>query len=197
MSKKESNSLPRGVERPVPPPAPPAKRTTISEVEIMTKPLTEGKTRGSMCTKTHGASSLKPIIPPPPVPRKTKMSRREQQWLDFSNRVAEHLREYTVPQYGDEGEDEITNYSVEDCINQISKYTKRYGSQSRSGQQELDFVKIAHYVQCAWEKYNKVMIDDVDETLIASYDKILDLKCIYEGKDDENKTIYIYKGRLK
>jgi hypothetical protein len=82
-----------------------------------------------------------------------KMSEREKQWLKFSDRVVRHLREYTVPQYGDVGDDEITNYSVEDCVKQVEKYAKRYGSQSREGQQELDFIKIAHYVQCAWDKH--------------------------------------------
>lgn len=81
------------------------------------------------------------------------MSEREKQWLEFSERVEKHLREYTVPQYGDVGEDLITGYNVNDCVEQVTKYTKRYGSQSREGQQELDFVKMAHYIQCAWEKY--------------------------------------------
>lgn len=81
------------------------------------------------------------------------MSEREKQWLEFSERVAKHLREYTVPQYGDVGEDEITNYTDKTCVEQVCKYGKRFGSQSREGQQELDFVKMAHYTQCAWEKY--------------------------------------------
>ena len=42
------------------------------------------------------------------VPDEPPMSQREDQWWDFANAVAKHLREYTVPQYGDVGDDEIT-----------------------------------------------------------------------------------------
>lgn len=124
-------------------------------------------------------------------------SEREKQWIEFSERVRTHLRDYTVPQYGDVGEDEITGYSVEDCVNQVAKYAKRYGNQSRDGQQELDFVKIAHYTQCAWEKYGNIKEEDIEDMLMASYAHREDLHCIYEGKDDEGKTIYVYKGRFK
>jgi len=98
------------------------------------------------------------------------MSEREKQWHEFAERVATHLREYTVPQYGDVGEDLITNYTARDCVEQISKYAKRFGSQSREGQQELDFVKIAHYTQCAWEKWNNMETEpesDYGYTLIG------------------------------
>ena len=85
------------------------------------------------------------------------LSKREEQWIDFAEAVTDHLRDYTVPQYGDVGDDEITGYSVGDCVTHLTRYAKRYGTQSRKGQQELDFMKIAHYAQCAWEKYNTSM----------------------------------------
>jgi len=84
---------------------------------------------------------------------KEVISERVKQWREYADAVEDHLNDYTVPQYGDVGSDEITDYSVETCVEQVKKYSKRYGTQSRSGQQELDFLKMGHYSQCAWEKY--------------------------------------------
>ena len=176
-----------------------------------TPPLTEGKTMGSMCPKNVSVAALRPQSPPPssvnPPPFTSGdgelvvskfMSEREKQWIEFSDRVAKHLREYTVPQYGDVGEDEITGYTIEDCVNQVSKYTKRYGSQSRDGQQELDFVKMAHYIQCAWEKYGNLKeVNETDDLMMASYDYIPDLECVFTGEDDNGRLIHVYKGRLR
>ena len=104
----------------------------------------------------------------------SEMSERERQWLEFSEKVATHLREYTVPQYGDVGEDAITDYTAQDCIKQVEKYAKRFGSQSRQGQQNLDFLKIAHYVQCADEKYcdrdnENIKLIDLGYNMFLSY----------------------------
>jgi hypothetical protein len=57
-----------------------------------------------------------------------------------------------VPQYGDRGEDIITNYSAEDCIKQAEKYMKRFGKNKREGQEKLDLLKAVHYIQCAYDK---------------------------------------------
>lgn len=134
------------------------------------RPLTEGKMRSQVKPEFTGK---RPSAPPPQGQPQTApegwrdnagdppvevidilpMSEREKQWKEFSDTVAKHLREYTVPQYGDVGEDAITDYTTKDCITQVEKYAKRFGSNAREGQQELDFIKIAHYVQCAWEKY--------------------------------------------
>jgi len=100
-----------------------------------------------------GQSNFVPPVMKPQQGEVVHMSEREQQWWTFAYEVANHLRDYTVPQYGDVGEDAITDYSTQDCVTQVEKYAKRFGTQSREGQQELDFLKIAHYVQCAWEKY--------------------------------------------
>lgn len=111
-------------------------------------------------------------------------------WMLFSEKVKDHLLYYTVPQYGDKGEDCITNYSIEECIGHIEKYAKRYGSQSREGQQELDFMKIAHYAQCAYEKYinlpknkyTEVFVSDdindmVDKLQIYMYEEMDGVRC--------------------
>lgn len=135
------------------------------------------------------------------------MSERERQWLEFSDAIAKHLREYTVPQYGDVGEDEITGYSVEDCVTQISKYAKRYGSNSRQGQQELDFMKMAHYAQCAWEKYSDtdndgVNLIDMGYGLFLSYSSTEDNNLAAKGFvnigcaiDDSGKEVNIWRDK--
>jgi len=132
------------------------------------------------------------------------ISQRELQWMEFSNFVLDHLRDYTVPQYGDVGEDEITDYSVEDCVNHLTRYAKRYGSQQRSGQQLLDFMKIAHYAQCAWEKEKNKEIkmeQDLDKLVMSKTNKDDD-KLIQTGHvligttfDEEDNEIFIWRAK--
>lgn len=82
-----------------------------------------------------------------------EMSLRGQDFCKFADKVIEHIECYTVPQYGDKGEDQVTGYTAEDCIKQAQKYMARYGRNARPGQQELDFIKGAHYMQLAYTKY--------------------------------------------
>lgn len=70
-------------------------------------------------------------------------------WEEFSSSVSEHINEYVIPQYGDKGEDECSDYTVEDLVKQIKKYSARQGKNSRPGQDQLDLIKIAHYAQMA------------------------------------------------
>ena len=78
---------------------------------------------------------------------------REREWLEFSENVEKHCIEYTVPQYGEKGDDQVTDWSIEDLITQIKKYCHRYGNNARPGQEHLDFMKIAHYACMAYWKY--------------------------------------------
>ncbi len=77
---------------------------------------------------------------------------RAARWVAFAGRVAEHIDNYTVPQYGDEGADQVSNWTAEDCIKQAQKYLARFGTQARKGEEQLDLMKVAHYVQMASEK---------------------------------------------
>ena len=81
------------------------------------------------------------------------MSQRGDDWKKFAEGVAFHIEMYTVPQYGDKGNDQVTEYTAADCIKQAQKYLSRFGKNSREGQQELDFLKVCHYVQMAADKY--------------------------------------------
>lgn len=79
------------------------------------------------------------------------MSKRAEDWNSFAKEVETHIQEYTVPQYGDKGEDIASEYSAEHCVAQIKKYAARFGKNSRPGQDALDLKKIAHYAQMAHE----------------------------------------------
>ena len=80
------------------------------------------------------------------------MSRRSD-FIDFSFIVEEHIVNYTIPQYGDRPNDEVENWSAEQCVLAIQKYTKRFRSSRRGRLETLrDMVKIAHFTQLAFDK---------------------------------------------
>jgi hypothetical protein len=79
-------------------------------------------------------------------------SRRGYDWNVFAIKVWQHIENYTVPQYGDRGEDSISEWSAEDCMKQVERYVKRFGKNARPGQEKLDLLKAAHYIQCAYDK---------------------------------------------
>ena len=80
------------------------------------------------------------------------LSLRGYDWIEFSNKVLDHIENYTVPQYGDKGKDQVTDYTSEDCVKQIGKYVARHGKNQREGQTKSDLLKIAHYNQLAFDK---------------------------------------------
>lgn len=77
------------------------------------------------------------------------MSIRADEWSVFAHQVYQHIEGYTVPQYGDAGEDLCMAYTPEHCIKQIERYCKRFGKNQREDQDALDMIKIAHYAQMA------------------------------------------------
>ena len=81
------------------------------------------------------------------------MSKRGADWLAFSDKVLAHINNYTVPQYGDKGEDQITDWTIEECLLAVKKRLSRYGKNVRENQQTLDFLKMVHETQIAYEKF--------------------------------------------
>lgn len=77
-------------------------------------------------------------------------SERAKDWDVFSTRVYNHIENYTVPQYGDKGEDLAGEYTQEQCLQQVKKYLARHGKNQRGGQDQQDLLKAAHYIQMAW-----------------------------------------------
>lgn len=75
------------------------------------------------------------------------VSQRGSDWIAFAAEVLTHIEEYTVPQYGDAGEDNASDYTATDMLGQIKKYSARHGRNARAGQDRLDAMKMAHYAQ--------------------------------------------------
>ena len=40
-------------------------------------------------------------------------------WIKFSTDVGRHINEYVVPQYGDEPDDLVSGYTVEECATRL------------------------------------------------------------------------------
>lgn len=108
--------------------------------------------RGSTMTEEQKHYNVDPErlrLPEAGLPRR---SRRGTEWLNFSGRVLNHIETYTVPQYGDEPNDQVSRWSAEDCVRQIERYAARHGRSARPGQEALDLLKIAHYAGLAYAK---------------------------------------------
>jgi hypothetical protein len=87
-------------------------------------------------------------------------AQRTKDWNEFATKVADHIENYTVPQYGDAPNDNVESWSAQDCIAQVQKYAARFGTNQRAGQEELDLMKVAHYAQLAHDKLNKKPFDN-------------------------------------
>lgn len=73
--------------------------------------------------------------------------------MHFACEVLQHIEHYTVPQYGDKPGDQVNDWTPEDCIRQISKYTARFkGNQRSDAHKWRDMFKIAHYASIAFGK---------------------------------------------
>jgi hypothetical protein len=73
--------------------------------------------------------------------------------MDFAMTVLSHIEHYTVPQYGDFPNDQVTPWTSGDCKKQIAKYVARFGSNQRGCEDEMrDLLKIAHYAALAYNK---------------------------------------------
>jgi hypothetical protein len=81
------------------------------------------------------------------------MFNREKEWVDFAEKVQKHVTDYTVPQYGDFPNDQLTGWSFSDCITSIKRYANRASTNSRGIEEtKRDMLKIAHYACVALSK---------------------------------------------
>lgn len=85
------------------------------------------------------------------------MKNRLAEWDFFSFEVYSHIRNYTIPQYGDIPTDGLSSWTAEDCVRQIGKYVARFSNNSRGEKErELDMIKVAHYACVVYMKlWNK------------------------------------------
>lgn len=79
-------------------------------------------------------------------------SQRGKDWIEFAKKVLNHIEHYTVPQYGDKPDDQVEEWSPEECMLAVRKYAARMRSNSRDNQTLLDMIKSAHYCQLAHDK---------------------------------------------
>ena len=84
---------------------------------------------------------------------------RTKEWLEFAIEVANHIENYTIPQYGDKGKDQASEWSIEHCLEESKKYGNRYGKNQREGQDALGFLKSAHYQQMAATKFKELAVE--------------------------------------
>jgi TPR repeat protein len=82
-------------------------------------------------------------------------SKQVQRWRDFSAAVEEHITNYVIPQYGDEGDEPAAEYDFEDCIKQAQRYLARAKTNQRPEGLERDMRKAAHWIQKAHNRLHK------------------------------------------
>jgi len=74
-------------------------------------------------------------------------------WREFADAVEAHIRDYTIPQYGDYPHDQMSTFTDEDITTSIQRYENRRGKGARGIAEEMrDCLKIAHYYQCLWKR---------------------------------------------
>jgi hypothetical protein len=83
------------------------------------------------------------------------MSKKSEEWVEFSKKVFNHIEEYTIPQYGDYP-DLTTDFTIQDIKAQLVRYVGRVGSGVRGEKEALrDCKKIAHYACVLYSKINQ------------------------------------------
>jgi len=83
------------------------------------------------------------------------MSKAAEQWDKFADEVHIHINDYVVPQYGDINEELAKDWNSADCVKQAQTYLARFGRSSRKGEERLDLIKAAHWVQKALTKLDQ------------------------------------------
>lgn len=93
------------------------------------------------------------------------MDSRLDEWEVFSSITHSHIKNYTIPQYGDKPGDNLSTWDPEDCIRQIGKYINRFKNNARGPyERKLDMLKVAHYACVAFWKLQEQEDQDADES---------------------------------
>lgn len=90
----------------------------------------------------------------------SKPTSRLEEWKQFEVEVFRHIRDYTIPQYGDMTEDMASTFTKSDFDTQIAKYVtrQRNGGGSRGQTEDMrDYLKIAHYACMAYMHMKQVI----------------------------------------
>jgi len=84
------------------------------------------------------------------------ISKRQQFWQEFQALVAGHIEHYTVPQYGDWPDDQLSDFTARDIVVNMQRYLNRVDSNARGpAEAARDCLKLAHY---ACELHRKIII---------------------------------------
>ena len=54
-----------------------------------------------------------------------------EMWNEFADAVEAHIRDYTIPQYGDWPDDQMSTFTDEDITTSIQRYENRRGKGAR------------------------------------------------------------------
>lgn len=85
---------------------------------------------------------------------------RLQEWWNFSDDVEEHIQEYTIPQYGDYPQDQLTTTTNECIVHDMKRYLNRFGKGQRGIKEAMrDMLKVAQY---AGVLYNRLQQEQGD-----------------------------------
>ena len=93
------------------------------------------------------------------------LSKRELEFEKFAVIVLQHIKNYTVPQYGDAPNDQVEEWTPAQCMDSVKRYANRIDTNSRGRLESIrDMAKIAHFAGIAFtklkptqEEINKIM----------------------------------------
>lgn len=102
---------------------------------------------------------------------KKEMPKKTSRWFLFSDKVSNHIQNYVIKQYGDDGEDPYAETDTLGMLKQVEKYIKRHGRNQREGQDKLDMIKAAHCIQMAYDRLCRDETDDMKDSVLGLGDK--------------------------
>lgn len=93
------------------------------------------------------------------------LSKRELEFDMFAGITLQHIKNYTVPQYGDAPSDQVEEWTPAQCMDSVKRYANRIDTNSRGRLESIrDMVKVAHFACLAFtklkptrEEINKIM----------------------------------------
>ena len=134
-----------------------ADRDTQAERTLLEKPIALSGVIKDSSIKSNQVKNYKTaeeMAKAVTLSNENPLSKRGQDWRAFSDRVLQHIEGYTVPQYGDKGDDQASSWDIPQLIEQTKKYANRFGKNSRENQEVMDFMKGAHYLQMAATRFS-------------------------------------------
>lgn len=82
-----------------------------------------------------------------------------RKWIRFAKQVTSHIKNYVIPQYGDEDNEPAQEYDFMDCVKQAKRYLARADTSQRVGEELRDLHKAAHWIQKAADRLERRQLD--------------------------------------